>query len=212
LAETGRYPAAQELQQLLNHLHASGIRVSGSASDETADVVFDPTIMRGFDYYTGTVFEIYDRSPENRRALFGGGRYDNLVGLFGNQKLSGVGFGMGDVTFRHFLEVHGLLPDLGSDLDVFVSLPRLEVRPVAESIARSLRQTGRLNVVTALSVEGFGAQLKGAAKLGARWAVLLGEAELAEQKGVLKDLRSGTQKTVLLSDLAAEILSASDRG
>jgi histidyl-tRNA synthetase len=56
------------------------------------DVIFDPTIMRGFDYYTGTVFEMYDTNPKNPRALFGGGRYDDLVGIFGVEKVSGVGF------------------------------------------------------------------------------------------------------------------------
>jgi histidyl-tRNA synthetase len=93
-------------------------------------------IMRGLDYYTGTVFEMFDTSPENRRAMFGGGRYDNLVGLFGKEKLSGVGFGMGDVTLRDFLETHGLLPKLPGAVDVFVTLPKEELRGHAEKVAR----------------------------------------------------------------------------
>lgn len=163
-------------------------------------VVFDPTILRGLDYYTGTVFEMYDTSPENRRAMFGGGRYDNLIGLFGNQKLSGVGFGMGDVTLRNFLETHGLLPAQKAHVDVFVSLPKLELRSISENIARDLRQKG-LRVVTPLEVGGFGQQLKLASKLGARFAILLGESEWARGKVLLKDLRVGEQEEVAPTEL-----------
>lgn len=72
------------------------------------NIVLDPTIMRGFDYYTGMVFEVFDTSPENNRSLFGGGRYDNLLELFGVDPVPTVGFGMGDVTIRDFLETHSL--------------------------------------------------------------------------------------------------------
>jgi histidyl-tRNA synthetase len=209
-----------ELQSLFHYLKESGLNVGDS------EVIFDPSVLRGMDYYTGTVFEMYDTSPENRRAMFGGGRYDNLIGLFGNHKLSGVGFGMGDVTFRHFLETHKLLPDFGSDIDVLVTLPKLELRAVAEKIAKSLRsvrsaqsaQSARtqgagqnlrpsLRVMTPLSVEGFGAQLKLAAKHKARYVVLLGDTELAEGKVVLKNLVKGEQETVLISALAEHVSS-----
>ena len=72
-------------------------------------MVVDRSIARGFNYYTGTVFEIFDTDPENRRSLLGGGRYDNLTSLFGGEPIAGVGFGMGDVTMRDFLETHNLL-------------------------------------------------------------------------------------------------------
>ena len=75
--------------------------------------VFDFGIIRGLDYYTGTVFEVFDEAPENNRAMFGGGRYDNLVGLFvKNTNISGVGFGFGDVTLENFLVTHNLVPDI----------------------------------------------------------------------------------------------------
>jgi histidyl-tRNA synthetase len=182
----------EELRSLFNLLEESGLK---------DQVVFDPMVLRGMDYYTGTVFEIYDTSPENRRAMFGGGRYDNLVGLFGNHKLSGVGFGMGDVTLRNFLEIHGLLPNLGASVDVLVSLPSAELRGISEKIARELRQAG-LRVTTPLSADGFGNQLKTASKLGAAFVVLLGERELTAGKVVLKDLRKGEQQEVAMGDLA----------
>lgn len=192
-----KYPneGARELEELFRLLAESGVG---------EQVVFDPMIMRGLEYYTGTVFEMYDVSPENRRAMFGGGRYDNLVGLFGPHKLSGVGFGMGDVTMQDFLETHKLVPDLGSDVDVFVSLPALAQRARAEEIARSLRSKG-LRVVTPLEEGGFGAQLKLASKHGAAFAVLFGETELAEGKAVVKDLRAGEQAAYPFDSIADEI-------
>ncbi|MFL5813289.1 MAG: His/Gly/Thr/Pro-type tRNA ligase C-terminal domain-containing protein, partial [Bdellovibrionia bacterium] len=167
-------------------------------------VVFDTMVLRGLDYYTGTVFEMYDISPENNRAMFGGGRYDNLIGLFGNHKLSGVGLGWGDVTLKNFLETHGLLPKFDSAVDVFVTLPKMEYRSKAEEISRSLRSLG-LKVSTPLSADGFGAQLKLANKHGARVAVLLGDTELAQGQVVVKDLMKGEQSTLPIAGLAEKI-------
>lgn len=84
--------------------------LSGLEKVGITNVKFDPTIVRGFDYYTGMVFEVFDTNPENKRALFGGGRYDNLLEMFGVEPLPTVGFGMGDVTIRDFLETHKLPP------------------------------------------------------------------------------------------------------
>jgi len=72
------------------------------------NVEFDGSIVRGFDYYTGMVFEVFDTHAENRRSLFGGGRYDNLLEMFSVDPLPMVGFGMGDVTIMDFLETHQL--------------------------------------------------------------------------------------------------------
>ena len=87
---------SKELCDLFDALEKTGL-------DEYC--VFDFGIIRGLDYYTGTVFEVFDNAPENNRAMFGGGRYDNLVGLFvKNAKISGVGYGMGDVTLEHITQ------------------------------------------------------------------------------------------------------------
>lgn len=68
------------------------------------------SLARGFDYYTGIVFEIFDTHPDNNRSLFGGGRYDNLLEMFGKETMPAVGFGMGDITIRNVLETYNLLP------------------------------------------------------------------------------------------------------
>jgi histidyl-tRNA synthetase len=196
----------RELSELFALLRESGLEVGSAASAgaEASGVLFDPTVLRGLDYYTGMVFEVFDVSPENRRAMFGGGRYDNLVGLFGNHRLSGVGFGMGDVTLQNFLETHGLVPELGGGLDVLVTLPAANLRSRCEEIARAFRAAG-LRVVTPLSVEGFGAQLKSASRNGARFVVLLGETELAQGKLGLKNLATGEQETLSLEEAVRRV-------
>jgi histidyl-tRNA synthetase len=192
----------EELTTLFRLLGESGIPASGDPRSTEAKVVFDPMIMRGLDYYTGTVFEMFDTSPENRRAMFGGGRYDNLVGLFGKEKLSGVGFGMGDVTLRDFLETHGLLPKLPGAVDVFVTLPKEELRGHAEKVARELRTAG-LKTITPLEVGGFGVQLKQATRHQARYAVLFGDAELAQGQVLVKNLETGAQDAVAIASIAS---------
>ena len=192
----------RELDQLFSLLRESGT--------PTEKIVFDPSVIRGLDYYTGTVFEMYDTSPENRRAIFGGGRYDNLLGLFGNYKLSGVGLGMGDVTLGHFLETHHLLPTFGDEIDLYVTLPKLEMRKTTEKIARDAREKG-LRVMTALSEDSFAAQLKAASKAGVRFVALLGDDEYARGSCVVKDLRDGQQTECLFKDVADWVQASSSR-
>ncbi|MEK6704819.1 MAG: histidine--tRNA ligase [Bdellovibrionota bacterium] len=181
-----------ELNALFDFLAQSGVKGES--------VVFDPTVMRGMDYYTGTVFEMYDTSPDNRRAIFGGGRYDNLLAIFGNYKLSGVGFGLGDVTMQNFLETHGLLPKIEPSIDVFIALPAAKYRLAAEQVACLSRNEG-LSVITPLGVDGFSQQLKLAVKHGAKFVVLFGEAEFAEGKAIIKDLLTATQEVCVISGL-----------
>jgi len=189
-----------ELFSLMNFEYAPGKKYSER-------VTFDPAIMRGLEYYTGTVFEAYDISPENNRALFGGGRYDNLLGLFGKNKMSGMGFGMGDVGLRNFLETHAkeqvLAAGKGS-VDVCVCAPKPEFMALSNSIAQMLRHSG-FRVMTPLSTEGFGVHLKLADKHGAKFAVLLGETEVAQGKVVLKNLTTGENKTLSKEELVGAL-------
>ena len=83
-------------------------KLSETLKSQGVNVVLDVHLMRGFDYYTDIVFEVFDTNPENKRSLFGGGRYDNLLEMFGVEPLPTVGFGMGDITIRDFLETHKL--------------------------------------------------------------------------------------------------------
>lgn len=101
--ETGiEIKETEEIRTILEKLREAGI----------SNAEFDPKIVRGFDYYTSMVFEVFDTHPDNRRSLFGGGRYDNLLEMFGVDPVPTVGFGMGDITLRDFLETHKLLPEM----------------------------------------------------------------------------------------------------
>ncbi|MBT4760955.1 MAG: histidine--tRNA ligase [Bdellovibrionaceae bacterium] len=165
-------------------------------------LIFDPMIMRGLDYYTGLVFEIFDTSPENNRAMFGGGRYDNLIGLFGKHQLSGVGFGMGDVTLRNFLETHKLMPAIQAPIDYFVALTNKDYWSYSQQICKVLRVKGH-SVYEALSDVKLANQFKQAHKLNSKFVIIVGEDEVAQKQFQLKELATGEQKTYALSELEA---------
>jgi histidyl-tRNA synthetase len=156
-------------------------------------IKFDPLIVRGFDYYTSTVFEVFDTNPENRRSLFGGGRYSNLVGLFCAGQIPGIGFGMGDVTLMDFLGTHGLLPAPRSEVDVAVIPVDETLTQAARQVARSLRQAG-LRTSTPLEVRKLGKELARADKSGARVAVIVGRDEWAAGAVTIRNMVTGDQQ------------------
>lgn len=115
----GAVPA--DVSQVLDTLSVLGVE----------NAVFDPSIVRGFAYYSGVVFEVFDTHPDNNRALFGGGRYDNLTALFDDEPITGVGFGMGDVTMHDFLSVRGLLPTYTPPTKLYIAVADKELVPHA---------------------------------------------------------------------------------
>ncbi|MBQ7292111.1 MAG: histidine--tRNA ligase [Clostridia bacterium] len=159
--------------------------------------VFDFGIIRGLDYYTGTVFEVFDEDPENNRAMFGGGRYDNLVGLFAkNAKVSGVGYGMGDVTLENFLVSHKLVPDLyGEDYRVLVT--RFDDVPYENYIALvdELRALGVTSTVY-IGTKKFGKQIDFAVKDNYTHVAIMGGDELAGGKVKIKNLKTREESEV----------------
>ena len=159
--------------------------------------VFDFGIIRGLDYYTGTVFEVLDEAPENNRAMFGGGRYDNLVGLFvKNTSVSGVGFGFGDVTLENFLVTHNLIPDIYTT-GTKVLVTRFDDVPYSEytSMVAKLRDAG---VQSSLYIgkKKFGKQLDHAIKGNYSHVVIMGSSELENKEVKIKDLRTREEHTV----------------
>ncbi len=156
------------------------------------NAVFDPLIVRGFDYYTGIVFEIYDTDPENNRSLFGGGRYDNLLELFGDEKISAVGFGMGDVTMRDFLETHKLLPASTSTTKVMLCSLSPTHAPVAIALAATLREKG-IAVAVYFGDKKIGDQIKIADRKHIPYIIAIGD---EEKNGTytLKELTTGTEQ------------------
>ena len=157
---------------------------------------FDPTIVRGLDYYTGIVFEIYDRS-EKLRAICGGGRYDNLLEALSGIKIPACGFGMGDVVLSEVLKEKGLLEPDKRRVDYFVV--RVSENELAQMLrlVRALRKKGFV-VDYSYSSAGVKKQLSRASRLNARFAIIVGEDELREGMVVEKNLDTGEQKKVPL--------------
>lgn len=173
------------------------VQVLDSAAGDL--VVFDPLIVRGFDYYTSTVFEVFDTHPDNRRSLFGGGRYDNLVGLYSAQRIPGLGFGMGDVTLFDFLGTHGLLPKPRGEIDAAVIAAEAELADVARTVAKALRGAG-VRTSTPLEVRKLGKEIQRADRSGARVIVIVGRDDWAAGTVTVRDLRSGEQRQVRAED------------
>jgi len=165
----------------------------------------DPLIVRGLDYYTSTVFEVFDVSPENRRSIFGGGRYDNLTALFSKQRIPGIGFGMGDVTLMDFLTVHDLLPKADVAPQVVVLGADESLRAAIKETAAMLRADG-VRTMVPLEMQGLGKALKKVSKQGARLAVIVGADEHARGAVILRDLARSEQREVKIADLGTEVL------
>ncbi len=181
-AELLTNPIVQQLHVLLTALQDANV----------TNVRFDPSLMRGFDYYTGVVFEVFDTDPENNRSMFGGGRYDGLVGMFGVEPVPTVGFGMGDVTLQNFLESHSLIPKLHADTDVYV-IQIGNVDAQAQRIIAELRHQG-IKVAVDASGRKPGVAIKVAAKKDIHYALFLGEREIADEMYELRNLITGEEE------------------
>jgi histidyl-tRNA synthetase len=181
------------LQGLINKIKNNGI----------TNIVFDPAITRGFDYYTGTVFEMYDVNPVNPRTIFGGGRYDDLVGIFGVEKVSGIGFGWGDVTTRDFLETYNLLPEYEPPVKLYICHLEGYIE-AANQLASELRAQG-LDVAVDLTNRKVSAQVKSADKENIPFVLVVGEEEVKSGKYKVKSLKHSTEHLVSKDDVVNQI-------
>jgi histidyl-tRNA synthetase len=207
----------REMPELVEKSLAARVFRDGLVTSKPVNLKFDPSIIRGFDYYTSTVFEIYDTDPANRRSIAGGGRYDNLVALFGKDRLPGIGFGMGDVTLIDFLETHGIIPRPRVAPDVIVLSPTPDEpgeRRRLREIAHALRSGDRpLRVTVPLEGRKLNKELERATKdkeNPVRFAVIAGSAEAARGVVKLKDLASRSEIEVAIADLRGTIFRILD--
>lgn len=189
----------QELKKLENLIKKTGISEFCS---------FSSSVVRGLDYYTGTVFEVFDTGQENRRAITGGGRYDDLLTLFSDEELSGIGFGMGVLTLKLFLDTYDLLPrNLGetkfSDT-IYITCVNENVDAYAFKLANIIREAG-IPCIIDYSFEGLGNQLSKANDLNIPICLILGPNEMEEEKVTIKNMRDESQKTIKKDVLLDEI-------
>lgn len=188
----------KKLSKLIESFHARGM----------TNVVFDPEVIRGFDYYTGMVFEVFDTDPANSRSMFGGGRYDGLVGMFGGEPIPCVGFGMGDVTLMDFLETHGLVPAASSAPELYIGTPSEDDFSAAQSFAQELRIAGVRTIVNS-GTKSLGDQIRDASRRGIPYFIAFGEQEASSGTVRIKTLASSEEKEISKDKVVAFIKKTS---
>ncbi len=185
----------EKVMELIETLKSRGV----------TNVSFDPEIVRGFDYYTGMVFEVNDTDPVNPRALFGGGRYDGLVSLFGGDPIPAVGFAFGDVTFMDFLETHKLMIENEYAPQLYIGTPSPDFIPAAQEFAQELRKSGA-RVFVHIGSKGLGDQIKDADRRGIPLFMAYGADEATSGEVRVKNLASGKEEA-LTKDAVASFLA-----
>lgn len=185
------------LEELRTRLEQMGVR----------NMVVDTKITRGFDYYTGMVFEVYDTDESNRRSLFGGGRYDSLLSLFGGESIPAVGFGMGDVTARDFLETHNLIPSYVPSTELMICVVEPEATSHAVQLAQSLR---REDVTVAVNFSGkrIGDQIRHADKAKIPFVIAVGSKERDTGRYTIKNLSTGNEITLAADRISEHLFSS----
>lgn len=178
-----------EIQELFTLLERADIK----------NVKFDITLMRGLDYYTGMVFEVYDTNPANSRSLFGGGRYDGLVGLFGAEPISAVGVAPGGTTMEEFLRGHNLAPALHSTTDIYIAALG-DVSREATKLAMDLRGAG-INVELDVSGRKLDKQIKVVLKKDIRFMLFIGTDEVKSGSYAIKDMAKSTEYKLPFADI-----------
>ena len=167
---------------------------------------FDPSIMRGLLYYTGTVFEAWEVGGDIKRSILGGGRYDNLTRDVGGDPIPGVGFAMGDVVIGLILEKYGLLPkDLTvNPSPVLVTIFNEECLLESFKLASELRQAG-FNVICYPEAAKLPKQFKYADRVGAKVTLVMGPDEVENGRVAVKNLVNGEQISATRETLVGEI-------
>lgn len=187
---------SEELVRLFSTLDALGV---------SEYVEFDPNVVRGLLYYTGTVFEAFDTSGSVHRSILGGGRYDNLLADVGGEPLSGVGFAMGDVVISLVLQENGLVPTFEiTPAQVLVTVFSDEYLSDAYALAADLRHAG-INTICYPEAVKLSKQFKFADHMRTRLVLVLGPDESAKGLVTVKDLVQGTQRTAERSKAARTV-------
>lgn len=187
--ELKKAQALNDVRRVFENLAKAGVK----------NVVFDATLMRGLDYYTGTVFEAFDTHPDNNRSLFGGGRYDGLVGLFGAEPISAVGMAPGNTMIEHFLEVHDLLPKNISKTDAYVIVIN-DALDHALEVAAELRKGG-LNIEVDITQRKIDKQIKTAIKKNIPYLLFVGTEDAASGEYSLKNLEKETEEKLSVTQI-----------
>jgi histidyl-tRNA synthetase len=188
-----REKAPEEVQDSVERMESLGEALESYGVENMCKI--DLSIARGLAYYTGLVFEAFDTERDFERSLFGGGRYDDLVGDFGKQEAPAVGFGFGYSPTIELLKEEDRYPLKEVETDVYVLSVSESVQDTALDYATRLREKG-LSVETDLAGRGFGSQLGYADDMNAKRVLIVGERDLENDEVTMKHMDSGEEETI----------------
>ncbi len=174
---------------------------------------FSSGTVRGLDYYTGIIYEVFDTGKENIRSIFGGGRYDDLLSLFSDEKITGTGFGMGVYTLSLFLKTYNLIPEEIKEKDysdtIYIASINEDMSTYAFELARVIRDEDFPCIID-YRFKNLKNQLSKANELGVNIVLIIGSEELAERTVTIRNMVSEEQKTVNCNDIIEEIYTLLD--
>ena len=178
------------------------------ASDLGVYCRFNPSIIRGFDYSDGLVYEVFDKNPKNSRSIFGGERFDKLINIFGDFDLPATGFAMGDYTLLEFLKNWNLLPEFDKEIKYFITVWPQENSDsnnskyfeYSQQIAKKLREKGENCLAWLDKNAKIDKQLRYADKKGIPYSIIAGEQELNNGTIIIKNMQTQIQETKSLED------------
>ena len=174
---------------------------------------FSPGVVRGLDYYTGIVYEVYDTGRDNIRSIFGGGRYDDLLSLFSDEKITGTGFGMGVLMFSLFLKTYNLIPEEIREKDytdtLYIASISEKVSDYALNLARIIRAEDFPCIVD-YRFSNLKNQLSKANELGVLIVLIIGPKEMETNEVTIKNMRTEEQETIKISLLIDKIYDIID--
>lgn len=191
--ELSQSTAITELEDVFKGLEQAGV----------TDAIFDATLMRGLDYYTGTVFEVFDTHPDNNRSLFGGGRYDGLVGMFGAEPISAVGMAPGNTMIENFLSVRGLIPENTSITDAYIAVIDGALN-IAQTLAQDLRLKG-LNVEVDITDRKLDKQIKTAEKKSIPFVIFIGQNDSQTGEYSVKNIKTGEDFKLSIDEILSKL-------
>ena len=184
-----------------------------SETNITDYCTFSSSVVRGLDYYTGIVFEVFDTGKDNARSIFGGGRYDDLLSIFSDEKISGIGFGMGVLMFSLFLKTYNLIPEEIKEKDYTDTIYIASFNEAVSSYALELAQMIRAEdfpCIIDYRFKNLKSQLKRANEFGVLITLVIGPKEVENSKVTIKNMVTEEQKIIDIEELVDEIYNIID--
>lgn len=168
------------------------------------DYILNPLLVRGLDYYTNTAFEIKDNALGAQNTVFGGGRYNGLAEEIGKRDLPGIGFALGIERLLLSLEAKDIQLPVESGVDLYITVIGDKAKKESFKLLDQLRSKGFRTEIDYLD-RSVGSQMKSADRMNAEYTIIIGEDELSNNSATIRNMKSGEEKQIQLSNLIEEM-------